>query len=257
MLSTTLRTTLVYHGAKMPLTGGVIIQDIRLANLKLLIHEAGDNASELSRRLDNVPPSYISQIITGVPTPKGTRRGVGDALARKLEKGMNKPRGWMDQPHPELSAREMPPGYSNVSADIPIEAYELPVVSWVSAGRTEAIVDPYPTGRGKSTVLVHKKFGPGAYALEVRGDSMFDPARPLETFPPGVFIIVNPDARAENGSLVIARFDDQEEATFKKLVMDAGKVYLHPLNPRYPIIEVNGGMSIGGVVQATVFYRAV
>jgi SOS-response transcriptional repressor LexA len=41
---------------------------------------------------------------------------------------------------------------------------------------------------------------------------------------------------------------DANEATFKKLVIDAGKTYLKPLNPQYPLIPINGNCRIIGVV---------
>ena len=34
-----------------------------------------------------------------MPTRKGTPRGLGDELAERLERGMEKPEGWMDEAH--------------------------------------------------------------------------------------------------------------------------------------------------------------
>ncbi|EBM5549197.1 LexA family transcriptional repressor, partial [Salmonella enterica] len=42
--------------------------------------------------------------------------------------------------------------------------------------------------------------------------------------------------------------EGENEATFKKLVMDAGRKFLKPLNPQYPMIEINGNCKIIGVV---------
>lgn len=243
MLSTPVRTTLVYHGAKIPLTGGVIIQDIRLANLKLLIHEAGDNASELSRRLDNVPPSYISQIITGVPTPKGTRRGVGDGLARKLERGMKKPRGWMDQPHPELTMHaKASPASVSAGPDLPRRVY--PEISWIQAGNWTEIVDNFAPGEADNWYPCPVKCGPNTFILRVEGDSM------QPRFASGELIFVDPDAEALNKSFVVVRLDDEARATFKQLVIEGQRSYLKPLNDRWPdpVIEVNGNATICGVV---------
>ncbi|OVZ76913.1 hypothetical protein CBW55_03995 [Yersinia intermedia] len=41
---------------------------------------------------------------------------------------------------------------------------------------------------------------------------------------------------------------DDNEATFKKLIVDAGVKYLKPLNPSYRLIELNGNCKILGVV---------
>lgn len=42
---------------------------------------------------------YLSQILNGAKSSTGTARGVGDALARRLEVGCGKEVGWMDKPH--------------------------------------------------------------------------------------------------------------------------------------------------------------
>ena len=73
------------------------ILTIRRQNLEILIDEAGSQA-ELARR-SGADARYISQIYTESRTPTGAQRKIGDELARRLEKGMNKPLGWMDQRH--------------------------------------------------------------------------------------------------------------------------------------------------------------
>ena len=88
---------LIYQGAKPAYRAGMDIKETRMTNLQVLIQEAG-NAAELCRRC-SADPTYLSQLVTGVITPAGTTRGVGDKLARKLEIGMAKPRGWMDVLH--------------------------------------------------------------------------------------------------------------------------------------------------------------
>ncbi|MEG2269219.1 MAG: S24 family peptidase, partial [Acinetobacter sp.] len=58
----------------------------------------------------------------------------------------------------------------------------------------------------------------------------------------------------KNGNLVVAKLTDANEATFKKLVIDGGSMYLKPLNPQYPLIPINGNCRIiGVVVQAMMF----
>lgn len=70
-------------------------KEIRFKNLELLIREFG-SAATVARKA-GTSPAYISQILTRTLTPKGEERGVGPTLARKLEEGCGKPRGWMDQ----------------------------------------------------------------------------------------------------------------------------------------------------------------
>ena len=68
------------------------------------------------------------------------------------------------------------------------------------------------------------------------------------TIPEGTLILVDPDIAPENGKLVVAKLDGTDEATFKKLVIDAGMKFLRPLNPTYPAIPINGNCQILGVV---------
>lgn len=77
-------------------------EDIRLNNLEILIAEAG-SATRLAQ-LASTSESYISQVRRKMRTAKGTPRGIGDELSARLERGMGKPQGWMDEPH-ELEAR--------------------------------------------------------------------------------------------------------------------------------------------------------
>lgn len=64
----------------------------------------------------------------------------------------------------------------------------------------------------------------------------------------GDTIIVGPVAEAGHGTFVVVRLDDAQEATFKQLVIDGGSRFLKPLNPRYPVVPINGNATIVGVV---------
>lgn len=70
---------------------------IRLENFEDLVREAGSLA-ELARRAET-NPIYLSQLRSQATTRKGTKRGIGDQLARRLESAMGKPIGWLDQEH--------------------------------------------------------------------------------------------------------------------------------------------------------------
>lgn len=74
------------------------INAIRRENLLRLLEEAGTQ-ERLAERCD-VSHIYLNQIKNMRPDPAtGKIRNVGNQLARKLEKGMNKPEGWMDTDH--------------------------------------------------------------------------------------------------------------------------------------------------------------
>ena len=67
-------------------------------------------------------------------------------------------------------------------------------------------------------------------------------------FPEGVIIIVDPDVGPVYGSFVVALLADAGQVTFKELIID-GQRYLTPLNPRYPVMEMDDRMATCGVVK--------
>lgn len=73
------------------------VAEIRLDNLGTLIREAR-TVEALARAVDT-SPIYLSQVRNRTLTRSGTPRGVGDALARRLEIATRKPIGWMDANH--------------------------------------------------------------------------------------------------------------------------------------------------------------
>lgn len=64
----------------------------------------------------------------------------------------------------------------------------------------------------------------------------------------GTLILVDTEAEVAPGKLVVAKLPDSNEATFKKLVSDGGRLFLKPLNPSYPIEAVDEHCRIVGVV---------
>lgn len=232
-------------------------KSIRLENLRLLIQEAGSQ-KKLAHQA-GVNPAYLSQILS-----KKTPRTMGDDVARRLERGMKKPHGWMDM----LGDPAMVSGYRPRSpqqsalreVDDPRSGYgrhrapegldegprfvaSVPLVSWVTAGQWAEVVDNFHPGDADEWVDTTKRVGEGAFALRVRGDSMEPKC------PDGAVIIVDPGQEPENGSLVVVRLEKDKEATFKKLVIDGGRRYLEPLNTRYPVLEITGPATVCGVVR--------
>jgi SOS-response transcriptional repressor LexA len=233
-------------------------KEIRLQNLRRLIEEAGGQRRLASR--GRVNPAYLSQILSA-----RTRRSMGAEVARRLEKGMGKPHGWMDVLHEGPVAtptpyRVPPPGAAEAVREVddvaaaygsgaprlepaPGVSARLPLVSWVTAGHWREVVDNFEPGDAEEWVETTKRVGAAAFALRVRGDSM-EPR-----CPDGAVIIVDPEREAVNGSLVVVRLDEDAEATFKRLVVEGGRRFLAPLNPRYPVLEITGPAVVCGVVR--------
>lgn len=121
-----------------------------------------------------------------------------------------------------------------------------PVISWVSAGDWMEAVEPYHRRAIERWYDTTVECSEDSFWLDVRGDSMTSPAG--LSIPEGMVILVDPQVEPINGKLVVAKLDGDNEATFKKLVIDAGQRFLKPLNPQYPIIPINGNCRIIGVV---------
>lgn len=126
-----------------------------------------------------------------------------------------------------------------------------PLISWVQAGAWEGIVDNFAPGDAELWIEAPVKVSKSSYWLRVCGESMYDPAG-KRSFKDGDLVLVEPNAHAENGSLVVVRLDDESEATFKQLIIEGGRKFLKALNPNWPnrIFEVNGNATICGVVKA-------
>lgn len=123
-----------------------------------------------------------------------------------------------------------------------------PVISWVQAGGWREAIDIHPPGNGDSTRAVPTGTGDKAFWLKVVGDSMTNP-HGQPSIPEGALILVDPDISPTSGKLVVARLQSTNDVTFKKLIADAGRRWLKPLNPDYPMLEINGNCEIIGVVR--------
>lgn len=128
----------------------------------------------------------------------------------------------------------------------PSMSFRYPVISWVAAGGWAEAVEPFPPGFSDRYEVSDYEAKGAAFWLEVKGDSMTAPSGP--SIPEGMMILVDTDADAQSGKLVVAKLTDSNEATFKKLIEDAGRRFLKPLNPTYPMLQVNGNCKIVGVV---------
>ncbi|WP_095110538.1 LexA family transcriptional regulator [Pseudomonas sp. Irchel 3E20] len=146
-----------------------------------------------------------------------------------------------------MASKEEP----NVSmASQPSQSFRYPVISWVSAGSWAEAVEPYPVGISDRYELSEYNSKGPAFWLEVKGDSMTSPVG--TSIAQGSLILVDTEVEATPGKLVVAKLPDSNEATFKKLVSDGGRLYLKPLNPAYrtEVFDENCRI-VGVVVQAT------
>ncbi|NWD02197.1 peptidase S24 [Pseudomonas sp. P7779] len=122
---------------------------------------------------------------------------------------------------------------------------KVPLISWVQAGAW--CETNFETHDGETWLSCPVAISDNGYALKVQGDSMTNPG-PGRSYPAGCIIFVDPEAETKTGDRVIARVPRTNEATFKVLAEDAGRKFLRPINPQYPIIDITEETHICGKV---------
>lgn len=123
------------------------------------------------------------------------------------------------------------------------------MISKVQAGARCEAVEPYTLKDIDLWLESDAHIQGEGFWLQVDGDSMTAPAG--LSIPEGTFVLFDTGREAINGSLVIAKLSDSNEATFKKLVIDGAQKYLKGLNPQWPLVAVNGNCRIIGVAVET------
>jgi SOS-response transcriptional repressor LexA len=216
-------------------------ESIRLQNLEQLIAEAG-SAVRLAR-LAGTNSSYISQVRHQMPTRKGTPRGIGDDLAEKLERGMGKPVGWMDETYVGTENQAAIAGKAPFAQPGAVSRLH-PLISWAEAGKWQETANGYVSSGGSELLPCPVKCSEKAYVLRIRGVSM-EPR-----FHDGDLIFVDPDVTPEHGKLVVVLLQDTNEAVLRQLIIEGDSRYLKALNPDWPkpIIEYGPTATICGVV---------
>jgi SOS-response transcriptional repressor LexA len=130
-------------------------------------------------------------------------------------------------------------------------AHTLPILTWKDIAN---LADSTPSDKTKEFLPHFSVDQPNWYGLKVVGDAMTAPSGQNKSFHEGDVIIIDPDKKATHGSFVIALLPRAKEATFKQYVIDGGVLYLKPLNPQYPLIEINKSTTICGVVIASLSF---
>lgn len=211
-----------------------------LNHLKFLMKQADCNEISLAEK-SGVPQSTVNRILSGqTPEPR-------PSTLDKLASAFGFTWGELEaQARQQGGVSEPGSTYSNLRRKSGLFKL-VPVLSIVRAG--EFFESEIFDHAGEKLLPAPENAGPATVALVVEGDSMTSPYPNSRSYPEGVIIFVDPDRPAINGSRVVAR--KGSEYTFKSYIEDTGQRYLKPLNPQYPIIELNGEHEIVGVVIAT------
>lgn len=136
---------------------------------------------------------------------------------------------------------------ANVSSPRPYKpSPKYPVISLVQAGAWNDACEAYTLDQIDEWYESEMHVQGAAFWLRVEGDSMTSPTG--TSIPDGSLVLVDTGRDAMNGSLVIAKLTDSNEATFKKLIIDGGMKFLKGLNPAWPMMPINGNCKVIGVV---------
>lgn len=107
------------------------VKENRYNNLLRLVEEAGSMV-RLEERT-GVTANYLRQIKNKNVIQNGKPKGIGDKIAAKLEDGMGKPRGWLDQQHQAIEEKQPINLLNNVKFLMRKKGISLPLL----AERTE------------------------------------------------------------------------------------------------------------------------
>lgn len=124
---------------------------------------------------------------------------------------------------------------------------DVPLISWVKAASSHPAALEAESAENGSWLPCPVPISKSGYALLVRGDSMTNPGSG-RSYPAGCIIFVDPELATKPGDRVVAQLPHTNEVTFKVLAEDAGRQFLRPINPQYPIIEISEGTHICGKV---------
>ncbi|MCX7081526.1 MAG: helix-turn-helix domain-containing protein [Pseudomonas sp.] len=141
-------------------------------------------------------------------------------------------------------------GYELSLADKYNPYFRYPVSDWQGVCEVREAEQPaYSKSKGRYELSDYHAQG-AAFWLVVVGDAMTAPSG--LSIAQDMLILVDPAVEAVPGKLVIARWPDSAEATFRKLIEEGGQRYLVPLNPTYPkTLYTDECRIIGVVMQAT------
>jgi len=115
---------------------------------------------------------------------------------------------------------------------------EVPVVGRVAAGAPILAVENIERTFTLDRDLVKSE---GCFALKVTGESMIE-----DGIFDGDYVLVRPQASAENGEVVVALLED--EATVKRFYRERGRIRLQPANAQMEPVLTTKAQIVGKVI---------
>lgn len=197
------------------------IPEIRHANLRREMQRQGISPADLARRL-NRDSGQVGQFAG--PT---RHKGIGDDMAREIEHVIGIDPYELDSPRTLLLVSEQQGTYTPDAFPLEAPKRKLPVVGMTAAGQAMEIIDLYQPGVAEEWLDAPGNPTPNAFILILDGFSM------QPRFWSRDKVLIEPSLEWEVGDFVFAKKQDHSEGTFKQLVSESGRFYLHAVNPEF------------------------
>jgi len=130
-------------------------------------------------------------------------------------------------------AYNSPTAGDNFEAGPDLRPRRYPEISWVQAGLWTVIGENFVPDESVGWHYCPFDLGEQGYVLRVKGVSMTAPAEARHSFPENTLLFVNPDLESVPGKFVVVARNGNE-ATFKRLTLVDGELFLEALNPAWP-----------------------
>jgi SOS-response transcriptional repressor LexA len=204
------------------------ISDTRLQNFRRVLAERKLRLTDMAELLDKAP-AQVSAFGGKRPT-----KGIGDQIAREIEKALKLHHGYLDMPFTL--------GEFNQAVLLSHSGRKLPVMDAIAAGFWCLKSEESDIGGVKEWVDAPGPVGSKAFILKVEGLSM-EPK-----FHEGDKVVVDPSMEALSGHYVLAKHSGDQTAILKQLRQEGQEMYLCALNPDWPdrIIRLSNDWRICG-----------
>ncbi|WP_350649030.1 S24 family peptidase [Pseudomonas sp. HY13-MNA-CIBAN-0226] len=204
------------------------ITDTRLQNFRMAMADKKLRLTDIADLLSKAP-AQVSAFGGKNPT-----KGIGDQIAREIEKALSLPIGYLDIPH-HL-------GDFNNATVLSHTGRKLPVIGSIAAGAWCEPQGSFDPQEAEEWIDAPGPVGPHAFILRIEGISM-EPK-----FQEGDKIVIDPSLDFAPGHFVAAKRSSDQAATLKQLKQEGGELYLFALNPDWPdrIIRMTEEWSICG-----------
>ena len=190
------------------------ISDTRLQNFRRILTERKLRLTDIADRLGKAP-AQVSAFGGKNPT-----KGIGDQIAREIERALNLHNGYLDMPY---GLNEF-----NNATVLSHTGRKLPVIGSIAAGAWCESQGSFDPSDAEEWIDAPGPVGPRAFILRVEGMSM-EPK-----FVEGDKIVIDPALEALPGHFVAAKRSSDQAATLKQLKQEGSERYLFAINPDWP-----------------------